>query len=165
MGDNTSVGRKAVWADDETWSICFQTAAPGVSVAHRYAVNTNAISNWLRDPRYTPDLALVPYSSNEARFLPVEIVAEANSMTVPATSLSVLMELPSSEACIAAVKTGTGATVLSLLAAASHIAQGLVVEANFNLPVRTFSVLTPRDRQQSRAALAFIAQMAQVDGV
>ncbi len=76
-------------------------------------------------------------------------------------SLSVLLQLPSNEACIAAIETGTGATVLSRLAAAPHIAQGLVVEANFDLPVRTFSVLTPRNRHQSRAALAFIAQMTE----
>jgi DNA-binding transcriptional LysR family regulator len=76
-------------------------------------------------------------------------------------SLSVLMELPSNEACIAAIETGTGATVLSRLAAAPHIAQGLIVEANFDLPARTFSMLTPRNRHQSRAAQAFIAQMAQ----
>jgi len=76
-------------------------------------------------------------------------------------SLSVLLELPSNEACIAAIETGTGATVLSLRAAAPHIALGLVVEAAFALPGRTFSVLIHRERHQSRAALAFAAQMAE----
>ena len=80
---------------------------------------------------------------------------------VRSDSLSVLLELPSNEACIAAIETGNGATVLSLRAAAPHIAQGLVVEASFDLPVRTFSVLTHHDRHQSRAAAAFVAQMAQ----
>lgn len=74
-------------------------------------------------------------------------------------SLSILMELPSNEACIAAIETGAGATVLSLRAADPHIAQGLVVEANFDLPVRTFSVLTHRHRHQSRAAQAFVEQL------
>lgn len=78
-------------------------------------------------------------------------------------SLSVLMELPSNEACIAAIETGVGATVLSLRAAAPHIAQGLVVEVDFDLPVRTFSLLTPLNRHQSRAALAFVDQVGQSD--
>lgn len=76
-------------------------------------------------------------------------------------SLTVLMELPSNEACIAAIETGKGATILSMRSAAPHIAQGLVVEADFDLPVRTFSVLTNRSRHQPRAALAFITQLTE----
>lgn len=37
---------KRLWTDEEKRSICFQTAAPGVSVARvarRYAVNANLI--------------------------------------------------------------------------------------------------------------------------
>ncbi len=52
---------RRLWTDDEKRSICFQTAAPGVSVAivaQRYAVNANLIFKWLRDPRYAPDPAL-----------------------------------------------------------------------------------------------------------
>lgn len=76
---------KRLWTDEEKRLICFQTAAPGVSVAQvarRYAVNANLIFKWLRDPRYAPDPALVPAPLEEARFLPVEIVAETKS---PAT--------------------------------------------------------------------------------
>ena len=66
---------KRLWTDEEKRSICFQTTAPGVSVAQvarRYAVNANLIFTWLRDPRYAP----VPDDSTpqEAFFLPVEIV-------------------------------------------------------------------------------------------
>ncbi|MFZ5610312.1 MAG: transposase [Pseudomonadota bacterium] len=70
---------KRLWTDEEKRSICFQTAAPGVSVAQvarRYAVNANLIFKWLRDPRYAPDPASVAPPAEEARFLPVEIVAE-----------------------------------------------------------------------------------------
>jgi transposase len=70
---------KRLWTDEEKQSICFQTAAPGVSVAQvarRYAVNANLIFKWLRDPRFAPKPASVPAPSEEARFLPVEIVAE-----------------------------------------------------------------------------------------
>lgn len=70
---------KRFWTDEEKRSICFQTAAPGVSVAQvarRYAVNANLIFKWLRDPRYAPDPTSVARPAEEARFLPVEIVAE-----------------------------------------------------------------------------------------
>ena len=73
---------KRLWTDEEKRSICFQTAAPGVSVAQvarRYAVNANLVFKWLRDPRFAPDPASVPALPEEARFLPVEIVAETRS--------------------------------------------------------------------------------------
>ena len=71
---------KRLWTDEEKRSICFQTAAPGVSVAQvalRYAVNANLIFKWRRDPRYAPDPSPAPDLSEGARFLPVEIVKEA----------------------------------------------------------------------------------------
>jgi transposase len=51
---------KRLWTDEEKRSICFQTTAPGVSVAQvarRYAMNANMIFKWLRDPRYAPEAA------------------------------------------------------------------------------------------------------------
>lgn len=75
---------RRLWTDEEKRSICLQTTAPGVSVAHvalRYAVNANLIFKWLRDPKYRP----APRTGSEAsglRFLPVEIVAEAKSPRV-----------------------------------------------------------------------------------
>ena len=80
FGDSVARRTKRLWTDEEKRSICFQTTAPGVSVAQvaqRYSVNANLIFTWLRDGRYAPDPALVASSSAEARFLPVEIVAEA----------------------------------------------------------------------------------------
>lgn len=49
--------RKRFWSDDEKCSICRQARAPGVSVAQvarRYAMNSNLIFTWLRDPRFAP---------------------------------------------------------------------------------------------------------------
>lgn len=97
-GDGVARRTKRLWTDEEKRSICFQTAAPGVSVAQvarRYAVNANLIFKWLRDPRFAPDPALVPAPSEEARFLPVEIVAEAKAapMTVPAADNHIEIEL------------------------------------------------------------------------
>jgi transposase len=48
-------------------------------VAQRYAVNANLIFKWLRDHRYAPDPASALPTPEEARFLPVEIVAEASA--------------------------------------------------------------------------------------
>jgi transposase len=70
---------KRLWTDEEKRSICFQTTAPGVSVAQvaqRYTVNANLIFTWLRDALYAPASAPTGSSPSESRFLPVEIVAE-----------------------------------------------------------------------------------------
>jgi transposase len=81
-GDGVARRVKRLWTDEEKRSICFQTTAPGVSVAQvarRYAVNANLIFKWLRDPRCAPDPASVAPAAEEARSLPVEIVAETRS--------------------------------------------------------------------------------------
>ncbi len=74
--------------------ICGQTRVPGVSVsqvARRYDVNANLVFAWLRDPRFADAAA-----SDVARFLPVEIVAEAKAkapMAVPTTDGQIEIEL------------------------------------------------------------------------
>ena len=72
---------KRLWTDEEKRSICFQTTAPGVSVAQvarRYAVNANLIFKWLRDPRFAPEAAAGPRPPG-AEFLPVEIVQDVRA--------------------------------------------------------------------------------------
>ena len=70
--------KKRFWSDEEKVSICAQTCAPGVSVAQvarRYAMNTNLIHKWLRDPKFARDLkAVEEQTAPEPCFLPVEIV-------------------------------------------------------------------------------------------
>ena len=69
--------------------------APGVSVAQvarRYAVNANLIFKWLRDRRYAPDPASALPPSEEARFLPVEIVAETRSAPAAAAAEVVIAD-------------------------------------------------------------------------
>ena len=60
-----------------------QTTAAGISVAQvarRYALSSNLIFKWLRDPRYMPDLSSVEDQSVEPLcFLPVEIIAQPQS--------------------------------------------------------------------------------------
>ncbi len=74
-----------------------QTAARGVSVAQvalRYSVNANLIFKWRRDPRYAPDPASMASSSEGARFLPVEIVAEVKApVAAPAADNHIEIEL------------------------------------------------------------------------
>ncbi|WP_323040129.1 LysR substrate-binding domain-containing protein [Gemmobacter sp.] len=70
--------------------------------------------------------------------------------------LSVLLDLPTNEACIAAVEAGGVATVLSRRAAAPHLAQGLVAEAGFDLPPRVFSAIRHRNRHLSCAGVALL---------
>ena len=68
---------RRLWTDEEKRSICFQTTAPGVSVAQvalRYRVNANLIFKWLRDPKYRPGAGS---EESGLRFLPVEIVKDA----------------------------------------------------------------------------------------
>lgn len=76
-------------------SICFQTAAPGVSVAQvarRYVCNAIMVFKWLRDPPYAPEP--VSSRSEEERFLPVEIVTEAQApVTVHAPASYIEIEL------------------------------------------------------------------------
>ena len=87
---------KRLWTDEEKRSICFQTTAPGVSVAQvarRYALNANLIFKWLRDPKYRP----APRTGAEdsgLRFLPVEIVAEAKApVAMPVVENHIEIEL------------------------------------------------------------------------
>ena len=87
---------RRLWTDEEKRSICFQTTAPGVSVAQvalRYTVNANLIFKWLRDPKYRPSPEA---GSKEAslRFLPVEIVKQAPvTRPIPAAANHIEIEL------------------------------------------------------------------------
>ena len=85
---------KRLWTDEEKRTICFQTTAPGVSVAQvarRYAVNANLIFKWLRDPRFAPEAEAGSGSLRDASFLPVEIVQDTRELpaapAAPATEV------------------------------------------------------------------------------
>ena len=69
--------KKRVWSDEEKLSICAQARVSGVSVAQvarRYAMNTNLIHKWLRDPRFASEDQAADLSVPErATFLPVEV--------------------------------------------------------------------------------------------
>ena len=73
--------RKRFWSDEEKRSICRQARVPGVSVAQvarRYAMNSNLIFTWLRDPRFAPaDVDALGDPGDDTVFLPVEITGPA----------------------------------------------------------------------------------------
>jgi len=79
--------KKRVWSDDEKRSICAQARVSGVSVAQvarRYAMNTNLIHKWLRDPRFASSDEVVELPAAEGTgFLPVEIAGMAPAPTAP----------------------------------------------------------------------------------
>ncbi len=84
--------KKRVWSDDEKRLICAQARVTGVSVAQvarRYAMNTNLIHTWLRDPRFTSEgqTAELP-EPEEAVFLPIEVsgVTSAPAPHIPRSS-------------------------------------------------------------------------------
>ena len=84
MGRLMARRTKRLWTDEEKRSICFQTTAPGVSVAQvsrRYAMNANMVFKWLRDPRYAPEAGTAVEASvtDAACFLPVEIIDRTES--------------------------------------------------------------------------------------
>ncbi|MFC4932320.1 LysR family transcriptional regulator [Massilia sp. GCM10023247] len=73
--------------------------------------------------------------------------------------LQVALGLPANEAVRSAVMAGPFATAMSELVVASQLQAGLLKTANFELPVRSFSLLRHRARHRSRAAAAFEACM------
>jgi transposase len=79
--------KKRVWSDEEKRSICTQARVSGVSVAQvarRYAMNTNLIHKWLRDPRFASgEQALDSPVPEETTFLPIEITGIAPAPTAP----------------------------------------------------------------------------------
>ena len=66
--------------------------------------------------------------------------------------LRVALELPSNEAVRAAVESGMGATAFSASVAAPGLEAGLLRQADFTLPVRSFYALRHAERYRSRAA-------------
>ena len=79
--------KKRFWSDKEKVSICAQAWAPGAAVAQvprGYAMNTNLIHKWLRDPRFAPDDEAA--ETEVAEFLPIEV--EGISSPAPLPKLS-----------------------------------------------------------------------------
>lgn len=72
-------------------------------------------------------------------------------------ALDVVMELPSNEAVLSAVRSGQVATAVSGVVAAPWIAAGALVEVDFALPTRAFELLSHKERHLSKAAEQLVA--------
>ncbi len=86
--------------------------------------------------------------------------AALDGFGVPASSLRVVLDLPSNESVRGAVEAGMGATALSASVAAPSIEAGLLHQVGLTLPERDFHVLRHTERYRSRAADALLAIIA-----
>jgi transposase len=85
-----------LWTVEEKQSICRQARAPGVSVAQvalRYALNSNLIFKWLRDPRFAPATDEVEAVFDGPVFLPVDVRAELTPAFPPNAPTEGLLEV------------------------------------------------------------------------
>ncbi len=79
---------------------------------------------------------------------------------IPASSLNVVLELPTNEAVRAAVEAGMGATALSASAIVAALESGLLTRLGFDMPARAFNVIAHCERQPSHAAKALVEIIA-----
>jgi DNA-binding transcriptional LysR family regulator len=87
--------------------------------------------------------------------------AHLAGLGIDPTALSVVLEMPSNEAAIAAVEAGRAATVLSSRATEFHSLAGALHVANFEMPARAFSTLHHAERHVTRALSAMLAMLAE----
>lgn len=109
--------KKRRWSDEEKRSICFQTAAAGVSVAQvarRYALNANLIFKWLRDERYAPEPDAT-VEEVEPVFLPVEVEAVATPVPALAAIPGGRIEIELPDGCRISAEGGFDVDVLAQL--------------------------------------------------
>ena len=91
--------KKRVWSDEEKRLICTQARVPDVSVAQvarRYAMHTNLIHKWLRDPRFASEEKASGLPEAEgATFLPIEVAGIAPAPMAPVSSTPSTVSLTS----------------------------------------------------------------------
>lgn len=79
--------KRRFWSDDEKRLVCAQARVPGVSVAQvarRYAMNTNLIHTWLRDPKFVPEVEFpVDAETPGATFFPIEVTGVSSPPAAP----------------------------------------------------------------------------------
>lgn len=90
--------------------------------------------------------------------------ADIGTLGLSASCLPNVLEMPSNEACLAAVAASHSATVLSQRAASPHLAQGEVCKANFELPIRCFAVLTHPQRDHPKSVHAMCSLLSRNGG-
>ncbi|SHL43582.1 LysR family transcriptional regulator [Roseibium suaedae] len=73
------------------------------------------------------------------------------------SDLKIILEFPSNEAILSAVRFSQSAGVISKAAAAASIAEGVLTCVDFALPSRTFSLLGHKERHLSAAAAKLVS--------
>jgi DNA-binding transcriptional LysR family regulator len=92
-----------------------------------------------------------------------EFEANLRALGVDPSTLPTALEMPSNEACLAAVEVGRSATVLSKRAVFPRMAQGNFHEVNLDLPVRNFSILRHSERHAPKSVRAMIEMLRSPD--
>jgi len=82
--------------------------------------------------------------------------ADLRALGLDPDTLPIALEMPSNEACLAAVEAGSSATVLSRRAALPRLLVGSFHEVNFELPVRHFSTLRHAERHAAKSVQAMM---------
>jgi DNA-binding transcriptional LysR family regulator len=80
-------------------------------------------------------------------------------MGIDPSTLRIVFTLPSNEALLEAVASGTLVTVVSELAARPWVSAGRIVPLRFDFPVRSFELITHVERRRSRAATEFLGRL------
>jgi DNA-binding transcriptional LysR family regulator len=110
----------------------------------------------------TPELAEESWvSREEGSGTRAAFVRALEFLGLPVNKLHISISLPSNEAVRAAVEEGAGAAALSSLVCAESLKTKTLVQANLNLPSRTFSAVQHNQRYRSRAAAALLATIRQ----
>ncbi|MCY0150132.1 LysR substrate-binding domain-containing protein [Hoeflea sp. G2-23] len=84
------------------------------------------------------------------------------------SELQVILEMPSNEACLAAVQVGQSATALSRRAVLPRLAEGAFHQVNFSLPVRHFTMIRHADHHVARSVRAMmdlLSEPSEVDEI
>lgn len=107
------------------------------------------------------DLEAIPWVIREAGSGTREIFeAFARDEGFDPDRLRVFLVLPSNEAVREAVEAGAGATIISEHVVARDIAEGRLAAIPVDLPAREFALVRHRDRYQSAAQSALIAELS-----
>lgn len=85
--------------------------------------------------------------------------AALSGLSLDPAGLDIVLELPSNEAVLSAVRAGPCAAVVSQSAAETLLHEGHLIRANIDLPARPFSVLRHKERHPGKAA-AMLEQLA-----
>jgi DNA-binding transcriptional LysR family regulator len=88
-----------------------------------------------------------------------EFEANLRALGADPGTLPTVLEMPSNEACLAAIEVGCSATVLSKRAVFPRMAEGSFHEIDLELPVRDFSILRHAQRHIPKSAQAMIEML------